>query len=149
MMYDSYEVNEETLALIPVNNEITKVIETDSTFFVNLKSKQIIDDSCRYFGSSYEGRYEGSKNLIGMNYKLPIIIEETREFVFFPTTSPRQVECSWISLNNIVDYGKNGKRAVINFRGNISIELEISYGSLENQIFRATMLLMNLKKRKK
>lgn len=149
MMYESYEINEDTLALIPVNNEITKVIETDSTFFVNLKSKQIIDDSCRYFGSSYQGRYDGAKKLIGMNYKLPIIIEEIREFVFFPTTSPRQTECSWISLNNIVDYKKNGKRSVINFRGDITIELEISHGSLENQIFRATMLLMNLKKRKK
>ena len=37
-----------------------------------------MDDSCKYFGSSYQGRYEGTKNLIGMNYKLPIIIEESR-----------------------------------------------------------------------
>lgn len=148
-MYDSYEINDDTLLLLSVSEEITKVIETSTTFFVNKSSKKIIDESCRYFGSTYEGRIEGTKNLIGMTYKLPIIIEETKEIVFFPTCSPRQKECNWVSLSNIVDYTRNGKKTQVKFKTNVVIDLDMSYGSFENQIFRSTMLLMNLKKRKK
>ena len=62
---------------------------------------KIIENSCRYFGSSYNGRHIGTKNLTGINYKSPIIIEETKNIIFFPTTSPKQSDCSWISLKYI------------------------------------------------
>lgn len=42
----------------------------------------IIDQSCRSFGSSYLGRHEGTKHLTGINYKAPIIIEETQSMIF-------------------------------------------------------------------
>lgn len=149
MMYENYEINDDTLLLLPINEEITKVVEISSSFFVNKKVKDIIDDSCKFFGSSYTGRYEGSKNLIGMNYKLPIIIEETRDIVFFPTCSPRQKECSWVSLNNINNYKRNDKKTLVQFRSNVTLDIDMSYGSFENQVLRSNMLLMTLKRRKK
>ena len=79
MMYENYEINENTLLIIPVSDEISKIYELNETFFISKSVKHIIDHSCKYFGSSYSGRYEGTKHLIGMNYKLPIIIEETKD----------------------------------------------------------------------
>ncbi|CCY27722.1 MAG: competence protein ComK [Candidatus Faecisoma sp.] len=149
MMYENYEINENTLLIIPVSDEISKIYELNETFFISKSVKHIIDHSCKYFGSSYSGRYEGTKHLIGMNYKLPIIIEETKEIIFFPTCSPRQKECCWLSLSNIENYKSNGKKTSVQFKKNITVDIDMSYGSFENQIFRSTMLLMNLKKRKK
>ena len=85
-MLENYEINSGTLAVIPIDEYTSKVIELDNEYIVNKPCFEIIDDSCNYYGSTYQGRYEGTKNMIGMNYKLPIIIEESKNIIFFPTT---------------------------------------------------------------
>ncbi|MDD3392812.1 MAG: competence protein ComK [Bacilli bacterium] len=147
-MIEQYEINTSTLAVLPSKNNMSKVVELDNTFLVKKSPTRIIDDSCKYFGSSYIGRFEGTKTLIGYNYKAPIIVEETREIIFFPTASPRLYECEWISLNNIKDYHRSGNKVEITFKNNVKIELLISLNTIENQILRATRLESILRKRK-
>ena len=71
-----YEINKNTLAIIAITNGISKVYEKDKTLYVYSPTIKIIDDSCKFFGSSYSGRFEGTKNLLNVSYKSPIIIEE-------------------------------------------------------------------------
>ncbi len=139
-MLQEYEIGEKTLAIIPVDENISKVLEEDAVYFVNKKTTDIIDDSCRYFGSSYIGRFEGTKHILGFNYKAPIIIEETKKLIFFPTSSPRFNNCTWINLKNIKKYSRQLKQSIVCFKNGKEILLDISYSSLENQIFRATRL---------
>ncbi len=146
-MKDSYEINRGTLILIPVTDKISQVIEENDQFLVNKSTTKIIDDSCKYFGSSYLGRKEGTKKLIGVNYKAPIIVCETGGIIFFPTSSPRFDHCFWISLKNIKDYLKNkDNKGIVSFKNGKEIELDLSYFILENQIYRATMLESKLMK---
>lgn len=145
---NDYFINKGTCAIIPVDKEVSKVIELEDVFIVNKSTANIIDESCKYFGSSYKGRYAGSKEILKMNYKLPIIVEDYNNIVFFPTSSPRFEDCIWISLNNISSYLKNGKGSLIIFSDNCKIELDTSYYSLENQIFRSSMLESLIRKRK-
>lgn len=145
---DSYEINNSTLAIIPISKKCSKVIEENNNFIINDSTTNIIDHSCKFFGSSYNGRCDGTKNLVGFNYKSPIIVEESKEIIFFPTSSPRFDNCYWISLNNIKDYFKEGKQTVLLFKNGQKITLDISYGSLENQILRSTRLESVLRKRK-
>ncbi len=145
-MDNNYEINKGTLALIPINDKITQIIELEDSFFVNCSVNKIIDNSCRSFGSSYLGRNEGTKTLLGVNYKVPIIISEAKSIIFFPTASPRCNKCCWISLNNIVNYKKENKKTVINFLNNKEIKLDISSFVIENQIYKATMLESKLRK---
>ena len=35
-----------------------------------------MDESCRYYGSTFEGRQKGSSTLTGITYKVPIIISK-------------------------------------------------------------------------
>lgn len=148
-MFENYEINRYTLAIIPLSTNTSKVIEEDDTFDINRSTAEIIDDSCRFFGCSYEGRRDGTKELIGVNYKAPIIIEESTSMIFFPTSSPRYDTCYWISLNNMENYVKNSKnKSSIIFKNGKRIDLDISYGSLENQVMRATMLESVLNRRK-
>lgn len=145
---DTYEINNSTLAIIPISKNCSKVIEKENNYIINNSTTDIIDHSCKFFGSSYNGRCEGTKNLVGFNYKSPIIIEESREIIFFPTSSPRFDNCSWISLNNIDKYIKKENISSIYFKNGINIDFKISYSSLENQILRATMLESKLRQRK-
>ncbi len=148
-MIQSYEINGNTLAIIPITKNTSKVIEAEQEILVERSATEIIDDSCRYFGSSYHGRFEGTKNILGVNYKSPIIVEESRDIIFFPTSSPRIDDCHWISLNNIDDYKKTAQNnIIINFKSGQTLELNISLGSFENQMIRSLRLANILKRRK-
>lgn len=147
-MKKEYEINQSTLAVLPIDENTSRVLEETTEYIVNKSSKEIIDDSCKFFGSTYKGRYEGTKNLIGMSYKLPIIIEESRNIIFFPTTSPRLTECSWISLNNLEDYKSYDNKAYICFKNGYRLRVNISMFALENQILRASRLELVLRNRK-
>ena len=146
-MKEKYEINSRTIAIIPVAENISQIIEVEDNFLIHQSTTGIIEDSCKFFGSSYSGRHEGTKNLIGVNYKSPIIVEESLELIFFPTASPRIQDCAWLSLNHIENYFKKGYVTQINFKNGKKIELEISCGSLENQIMIATMLEVMHRKR--
>ncbi len=145
---DNYEINNDTLALIPINNYKSRIIEKNNIFEVSMTPMQIIDNSCQFFGSSYQGRFSGTKKLIGVSHKAPIIIEESKEIIFFPTNSPRLYDCCWISLKNINDYRRKNNSSMVEFNTGHHLELDISYGSLDNQVLRAARLESVLRKRK-
>ena len=63
-MKNSYEINEGTLAIVP-NKENSKIYEDNDIYSVKQNCYQIMDNSCKYFGSSYEGRSDGAKSILG------------------------------------------------------------------------------------
>jgi len=145
-----YEINCETLAIIPISNGKSKIIEENDEFIIGKKGSNIINDSCKYFGSSYEGRIKGSKDLLGSSHKLPIIIEEINKIVFFPTSSPRNEGCIWLALNSIDNYERvNKENTILKFTCGKTIEIEIPYQIVDNQILRATRLEALYEKRVK
>lgn len=144
---NDYEINAATMAILPYDFEKSKIIEQESEFIINKKPYEIIENSCQYFGSSYYGRKIGTEKLIGITHKSPIIIEESRKIIFFPTSSPRISDCCWISLNSINDYYKNGINTIILFNTGYKLELDISYHSIDNQILRSARLESVLGKR--
>ena len=100
--------------------------------------------------------YIGSKNSmeselipsLGINYKSPIVVEESNEIIFFPTASPRVEDCHWISLKHVDKLEKNGLKTKILFKNGQELNLSVSYGSLENQLLRATRLQSIMRDRK-
>ena len=144
---NEYEINEDTLAIVPEKNK-SRVYETHSSFVINQPVSTIVERSCEYFGSSFDGRLRGTSNLIGVTHKAPIIIEETKELIFFPTTSPRLNKCSWISLRNINRYYREKEKMYIEFKNNQKMVFDVSYGVIDNQILRATRLESVLRQRK-
>lgn len=143
-----YEINFDTSIVFPINTDSSKIIENGEEYVVNNNSTKILEHSCEYFGSSLEGRREGTKKLLGITHKSPIIVEESRKLIFFPTTSPERKDCSWVNLNKIEKYYKTGNsKSAIQFKDGSTIEFNISYGSLSNQIYRATRLKYILEER--
>ena len=144
----NYEINYDTQLILPLGEFKSKVIEHDDEYIVNSSVQEILEHSCEYFGSSFEGRKDGTRKMLGITHKSPIIVEESRKMIFFPTTSPEREDCIWINLEKIEKYYKveNGKSAILFKNGDI-LEFDLSYGSLSNQILRATRLKFVLDER--
>ncbi len=144
----NYEITYDTQIILPIDENSSKIIENDSEYVVNNSTLSILEHSCEYFGSSYEGRKEGTKKLLGITHKSPIIVEESRKIIFFPTSSPESEKCIWINLEKIEKYYKiSPKKSAILFKNGDVIEFDVSYGSLTNQILRATRLKYILEER--
>lgn len=148
-MESIYEINKDTCALIPKGENTTEVIEIGKRFIINTSTLELLKKSCEYYGSTLEGRIKGSENQLGMRYKLPLIIEGSNEIIIFPTSSRENESCCWIALNHIKDYQKVDNNSLITFLNQEQYLFPISFTSLENQIFRATKLLLVSRTRRK
>ncbi|MEG1596704.1 MAG: competence protein ComK [Bacilli bacterium] len=148
-MKENYEINNETLAILPLNAKTSKVIEVNNEYIINRSSYQIMEASCKYFGSSMSGRIEGANELIGSKYKAPILIDDSREIIFIPTEAITNVNCHWISLKYISDFTSLDKKTNVVFKNGKMLDVDISKGSFENQIYRASKLGYIIKSRQK
>jgi len=144
----NYEITFDTQVIMPIKDTNTRVIESEDEYIINNTPLEILEHSCEYFGSSLEGRKEGTKKMLGITHKPPIIVEESREMIFFPTNSPENIDCIWINLGKIEKYYKiNSKKTAILFKNGDIMDFNLSYGSLSNQILRATRLKFILEER--
>lgn len=145
---EKYEINKGTLAVIGVNKNSTKIVEEDKEYYIKDIAYEVMEHSCQYFGSSYNGRVEGSKKMIGSNYKLPVIVEESNELIFFPISSPENLKCIWISLKGYDSVKEENGKTYIYLKNGKKIISSASRNSVENQVLRASRLLYVLNDRK-
>ena len=147
----NYSISNKTLAIVPFGDKKSLVYESDDCFLVEEKPNKIMDNNCKYYGSSMNGRLKGTDALIGITYKAPIVVDETKPIIFFPTSSPRLKKCAWVNLNNIDSYYYDDflKRSIVKFINTETIELPLSYNILNNQILKANRLEYIVRKRRK
>ena len=143
-----YEIDLSTLMLMGLDDATTKVITLDDEFVINIDSKKIIDNSCKYFGSSLNDRVNMTKRLINIKSKSPIIIEESRNIIFFPLKSIRDKCNIWISYNNLEKYIKSGYKTIFIFNNKKEVIIDFSYYIIDNQVTRSLMLDYEVKKRR-
>jgi competence protein ComK len=148
---EEYEVNPYTMFIKSVvygSKVYSQIYELEDEFLSPFKPLDIIKKSCEYFSSSFEGRKEGTKQLLGITHKVPIVIDPTNFIYFFPTTSPTRSECIWISHEHIMNYRRTDPRQTqVTFQNKQSFILPISHSSFENQMFRTALLRTKLMQR--
>ena len=144
-----YEISKGTLAIVPNENEGSLVYEDEERYLVEDTPFKIMEESCKYFGSTYEGRKESARDILGAEYKVPIVVEDSDNLVVFPTTSPCSNECVWISLKRLKKFEKiDAFNTKIIFDNNKEIIVPSSYRTIENQVSRASRLDYILRMRK-
>lgn len=144
-----YEINSETLLIMPFSNGKSKIYEFDREFLTNRISNDIINDSCLFFGSTLEGRREAVKNILGIDLKVPILVEDTRNIIFFPTANCIHKNAIWISYQNLLKYYKFDEfSTVLCFRNNKQITVDVRYNIIDNQVIRCMKLESLLNKRR-
>ena len=144
----NYIINKNTLAILPMGDSYSTVYELNIIKIIRNRPNNIINYNCEIHGSSLNGRLRGTECLTGYLYKAPINIDDN--LVFFPTTSPRLKECSWISLNNLknIKYDNLEHSTKVNFINNKNIDFKLSKNVLNNQILKANLLDAQIRKNK-
>ena len=133
-----YEINSNTLAIIPYQKGKSKIIELNDEYIVNLTPYQVIENSCSYYGSSLNGRIKGSKNIIGSYYKLPVIVSERNNIVFFPL---KKGNCWWwINFNSVKYFEKTSNGVLVSFKNELKKNISVSYTIFNNQMLKCSRL---------
>ncbi|MCY7849581.1 competence protein ComK [Bacillus haynesii] len=144
MTKDTYEVNSSTMAVLPLGEgekPASKILETERTFLVNMKPFQIIERSCRYFGSSYAGRKAGTYEVIKVSHKPPIMVDHSNNIFLFPTFSSTRPQCGWLSHAHVHEFcAAKYDNTFVTFVNGETLELPVSITSFENQVYRTAWL---------
>ncbi|MEC1261651.1 competence protein ComK [Bacillus swezeyi] len=144
MTKDSYEVNSSTMAVLPLGEgekPASKIFETERTFRVNMRPFQIIERSCRYFGSSYAGRKAGTYEVIKVSHKPPIMVDHSTNIFLFPTFSSTRPQCGWLSHAHVHEFcAAKYDNTFVTFVNGETLELPVSITSFENQVYRTAWL---------
>ena len=144
-----YEVSKGTLAIVPNEAETSLVYEDEDRYIIDQTPFSIMEESCKYFGSTYDGRKNGARDLLGAEYKVPIVVEDSSNLIIFPTTSPSAEDCCWISLKRVKKIEKiDCNNTKIIFDNNREIIVDCSYRTIENQLSRASRLDLILRNHK-
>lgn len=113
------------------------ILEEEKEYAIKASSTKVIDEACRFFGSSLRGRQDGTKDICDITHKAPIAVDPVSGMYFFPTYSPTSSKCSWIAHSHIEQVNKReDKQTEIIFKNKRSVLLEVSYGSILNQVQR-------------
>ena len=86
---------------------------------VSAAPEKVIGDLCLQCGSSLEGRRESFRRLTGYRQKIPVLISERTQQILFPTLSPVQEDCIWISANDVLGVSEkpDGNSTVVFLNG--------------------------------
>lgn len=147
-----YEITPLTMAVLYNKSEDgmikTFILEESREYIVHSSPTKIIDYACKFFGSSLKGRLEGTKDISKITHKAPIAIDPSSGMYFFPTASPTNQKCSWISHSH-VEFVKpiNNDKTELFFKNGSRISIDVSYGSILNQVQRTAQFRFSLEHR--
>lgn len=134
-MITEYIINSSTLFLIRDNDGCATIsYEINDVLGICKDAKEIISDSCEFYGSSYSARLSFSKNNSKTKSKYPILIEESKRIIFFPTWSLNNKKCMWLSYNNIKKVLKKGTGTRIIFSNNGFVDVDTSVKIFDRQL---------------
>ncbi|WP_394235519.1 competence protein ComK [Niallia oryzisoli] len=150
---EEYQISRSTLAILPIeygSKLYSQIYDLENDQFSPLKPLDLIKKGCRSFCSSYEGRKEGSRQLIGFTHKIPVTIDSTNMMYFFPTASPLSKRCAWVSHAHVLHYEKvDSINTLVYFRNKKTAIIPVSSYTFENQMLRTALLRTNLMQTKK
>lgn len=148
-----FEVTPFTLAVLSQEVEAgelaTYVLDEKQEYIVCTSPTKIIEQACRYYGSSLSGRFEGTREVSEIIYKPPIAIDPASGMFFFPTSSPRLKTCSWIAHSHIktINSKDSDRTTEIVFKNGRSVIIPVSFGSMTNQLRRTAQFRYDLEGR--
>lgn len=150
-LVEEYEINRYTQLIRPVvigEKIYSEIFELQDEFIAPYRPTVIVDKSCKYFGSSFQGRVTGTKQLTNYNNKVPITIDPTYHILFMPTSSPSNPDCTWVSHEHVIDYKREESDSTrVLFRNHSIHIIPMSYSSFNTQIERTSHLRNQLMQR--
>lgn len=135
------EITPFTLAVLPRyggnGSLVSHVLDEQGEYTTRYAPTKMVERACRYFGSSLEGRQTGTTEIAGITHKVPISIDPSSGIFLFPTLSPINPKCVWISHSHIARLRETIDQCTeVLFKNGQKITVDVSYGSMTNQVNR-------------
>ncbi|WP_165820794.1 competence protein ComK [Pueribacillus theae] len=151
-IHGEYIMTSDTMALVPHLNQYGELwsfgMELNRTILIRKNPKTILNDSCKFFGSSYEGRVDGTKAIMNRGKMYPIAICVPLDMYMFPLVSPNNYTCVWLSYVHIRDIDAyQTHHAKITFMNEQQLIVTKSKKLVESKKFRTGELRHQLKVR--
>ena len=94
----------------------------------------LIDSWCILNGASARGRMDAYKTLTAKNRKVPVLISEISQEIWFPTTSYKSNDCEWIRADQILSLQKvKQDKTRVQFLSGYEMEVRVNYRVLKKQ----------------
>lgn len=106
---------------------------------INNRIDEILNNSCIFYGSTLIGRKTAAKRLISSRYKMPILINEVNNLLFFPVKNKSEI--IWFNFSRVVDFKKYNEVIKVIFKDNYYKRFNISWSIFNNQILKSSRLL--------
>ncbi|MDD6467287.1 MAG: competence protein ComK [Erysipelotrichaceae bacterium] len=111
--------------------EYGEVLESDK------KPWQILDDFCKYHGSTLKGRMESAKEVLHILQKPPVLVCLYMDCIFFPTSSYKSNDCIWIQARLVQSIkAQTSSSCEITFKDGSCILVPIGYRAMQRQMSR-------------
>ncbi|MGP7818040.1 competence protein ComK [Niallia sp. 01092] len=148
-----YDIDEKTLALIPVKHihYHTIVLTSNQNLYVKKTPFELIKKAALNGGSDYRGRRTSMIYLTGIKQKNPIPISESKNIFAFPTQSPKQLNCYWIFFHHVdsikpIESASSERHSIILFKNKQKLHIKESVYLLEKQMYRTWLCKKALQK---
>lgn len=148
----TYEITPLTLAILPQEQidgtHNSHVLEETREYTIETTPIKVIDEACKFFGSSLQGRLDGTRDISNITHKAPVAIDPSSGMYFFPTFSPMNKRCSWIAHSHVKGLRPTDlNQTEITFKNGRRIVVDASIGSMRNQIQRTAQFRYELDQR--
>ncbi|QSS99814.1 competence protein ComK [Pontibacillus sp. ALD_SL1] len=106
---EDYIINANTMGVFSNLHptHLSKILEPNRVIYCTKTPKQIISESCLTGGSTFVGRQLAMEKILQTKSKLPIPVNPSEGTFMFPTMSPRNMYCGWISFYHVKQYEEN------------------------------------------
>ncbi|SET25398.1 competence protein ComK [Salinibacillus kushneri] len=144
---NDYRINRKTMAVVPHfgPDHQSKILETDREFYCTKTVNQIIERSCIEGGSTIAGRRKAMERILHTKVKLPIPINPVLGTFFFPSKSPKELNCYWFSFFHIEEYlkSKQGGTDIV-FSNQTTTVIDTSFLAFRRQMFLTATAIADL-----
>lgn len=108
--------------------------------FVDKRAEQLIDETLIYFGSNIKTRRQSARVLIQHTHHLPIIIEPTLQWMYYPVHQSKAHFQLFLQHQMIYHFEGNKHTTIIHFINNTQLEVPQNIAFIQKQHQKALLL---------
>jgi len=141
---NNYIINPETIAILPefqIEGAQSQIIEVDRIFFAAPTPTEIIEESLLHYGSDLKGARKSTAYHLGSVHRPPLMISSELSIYFYTSEAISKTDNVWFSVFHTKRMDKcRGGKTMVHFNNDLSLEVPVSYHSLNNNYLRGLHL---------
>jgi competence protein ComK len=137
-------VTRRTVAVVPAYDGVHQSVIHDfggRKTFSRKSSKDILDESCMAYRSTYDGRIKAVRHAFDYLRKTPLMICPQQYIYAIPTMAPTDYDCMWLFCQHIESTSTSEGKTYIHFTNGEHLEINCSESVITKQRERAAVTM--------